>query len=233
MEGSNSSFKKSLLISLACLAGSIFFAVKQGWSVREFCWSTWVCSLSFSWLCVLFGYSHLLFKLKSEGEKLGASVAVEFIRRPFVASLLVFTGGTIAAAAAAVIYMNLYSFYGLFLSVFAEMKPLELFGKNGFINSDFFTPVAFLAKRFWPMMIFTAVSGLRPLLGPDPWSKMIMPFRSREIVRIHVMTVALPFLSVIFWMIFRERYNTPAVIALLAIFFLFSLPSRRREKGAC
>lgn len=53
---------------------------------------------------------------------------------------------TVAAAAgwcafAFLGYTFAFGLYGLLLSFFAEMEPHELFGRNGFINSDFWTPV--------------------------------------------------------------------------------------------
>ncbi len=218
---------KNLALHLVCFLGSAFLAVRQEWSVREFCWSVWIAGLVFSLLCVAWGYIHLIIRVEREGRKLANFSGFALLSNPLNASLVVFAAGSVAAMAAAFIYLKVFSFYGLFLSVFAEMKPYELFGRNGFINSDFFTPAAHLARKFWPVILLASVSGAGALTGPDPWVKMVMPVRSKEIIRIHLMTLALPFLSLFFWMIFRDKYNAPAVVSLLAIFFLVSLPSRR------
>lgn len=201
--------------------------MRQEWSVREFCWSVWIAGLVFSLLCVAWGYIHLVIRVEREGRKLANMAGFAFLSSPLNASLIVFAAGSVAAAAAAFIYLKVFSFYGLFLSVFAEMKPFELFGRNGFINSDFFTPAAYLVRKFWPVILLACVSGAGALLGPDPWVKIVMPVKAKEILRIHLMTLALPFLSLLFWMIFRGRYDAPVVVSLLAIFFLVSLPSRR------
>ena len=205
--------------------------MRQEWSVREFCWSVWIAGLVFSLLCVAWGYVHLVIRVEREGRKLANMAGFAFLSSPLNASLIVFAAGSAAAAAAAFIYLKVFSFYGLFLSVFAEMKPFELFGRNGFINSDFFTPAAYLVRKLWPVILLACVSGLGALLGPVPWVKMVMPVKSKEISRIHLMTLALPFLSLLFWMIFRGRYDAPVVVSLLAIFLLVSLPSRRPARA--
>lgn len=219
------------LLNIVCFAGAVVLAVRQDWSIQEFCWSTWIAGLAFSLLCALSGYIHLLIRLERESAKLRAAAAIDFLPRPLVSWLVVLFAGSAAFVAASYVYLRIFAFYGLFLSVFAEMKPLNLFGRNGFINSDFFTPAFYLVEEFWPVILFASVSGAGALFGPDPWIKMVMPFKSREIARIHLMVLALPFLSMIFWMVFRENYHTPAVIALLAVFYLLSLPTKKRLKA--
>jgi len=168
--------------------------------------------------------------VEKEGRRLSGASGFAFLSNPLTASLIVFAAGSAAAPVAVYIYLKLYAFYGIFLSVFAEMRPHEYFGRNGFINSDFFTPAIFLVKKFWPVIALACASGAGALLGSDPWVKLVMPVKSKEISRIHLMTLALPFLSLLFWTIFRGRYDAPVVVSLLAIFLLVSLRSRNIVK---
>ena len=126
------------------------------------------------------------------------------------------------------LYTWLFSFYGLFLSVFAEMPPVDLFGRNGFINSDFFTPVTYLAERYWPMILATLVANADGLLRATPWQRIIFPFKQNEVLRIHVMTLLMPFLAMMTWAFFRDAYQQLTIILLMGIFYL--LPKKRSKQ---
>jgi len=109
------------------------------------------------------------------------------------------------------------------------MQPAELFGRNGFINSDFFTPVTYLAQNLWPMILVTLVANADDFVQKNPWQRIVSPFKSNEILRIHIMTIALPFLMIFTWVLFKNAYQQPTIILLIGIFYL--LPKKRvREK---
>ena len=125
-------------------------------------------------------------------------------------------------------YSWLFSFYGLFLSVFAAMQPLTLFGPNGFINSDFFTPVTYLADKYWPMIAATLFAAAGDFLRNDPWERLVLPFKYKEILRIHVMVLVMPFLMLLTWALFKDDYQPLTIVLLIGIFFLIP---RRQLKG--
>jgi len=124
------------------------------------------------------------------------------------------------------LYTWLFSFYGLFLSVFAEMPPVDLFGRNGFINSDFFTPVTYLADRYWPVILATLIANANVLLSRNPWERIVLPFKNNEIMRIHIMILVMPFLAMITWALFKGAYQQLTIILLIGIFYL--LPKKQQ-----
>jgi hypothetical protein len=126
------------------------------------------------------------------------------------------------------LYCWIFSFYGLFLSVFAEMKPLNLFGRNGFINSDFFTPVAYLTDNFWPMILATLAANWRDFLRHQALERMVFPFKNHDILHIHVMILVMPFLAMITWALFRDAYQQWTVVLLVGLFYL--LPKKRKKE---
>jgi hypothetical protein len=108
------------------------------------------------------------------------------------------------------------------------MQPVTLFGKNGFINSDFFTPVTYLAQSLWPMILATLIANADDFLQKKPWERILFPFKSNTILRIHIMTIALPFLMMIAWALFKEAYQQLTIVLLIGIFYL--LPKKRQKE---
>lgn len=209
-------------LSAAGFALTSVFAVAGDWSLPEFCWSTWLAGLVFAWSCTAAAAVQIALSSALPGRAAG--------RPPFLRNLhpaLFFLLMTAAAAGAGFfafrVYGFLFGFYGLFLSVFAEMEPHELFGRNGFINSDFYTPVGHLLRRFWPMAagVLTANGGV--FFGREPWKRIVLPFE-RHIVRLHVMIVALPFFSLLAWFLFKESYPSATIILLSALLYFLPFP---------
>lgn len=203
------------------------FAVNQQWSLQEFCWSTWLAGLVYSWTCVIAAAIQVL--LTARREKGGYETAVPYLRSvppnvfiPGIALATVFTGVLVLY-----LYSYLFGFYGIFLSVFAEMEPHSLFGRNGFINSDFFTPVTYLIESSWPMVIGTLIANAEDFLQKNTWKQIIMPFQNNEILRIHILVVALPVLTLIAWALFKTAYQPVTMVLLIGIFFL--LPGKQRK----
>jgi hypothetical protein len=204
------------------------FAVTERWSLPEFCWSTWLTGLVYAWACVISASIQII--LTARSNKTAYDERLPFLRRlsPSVFFLGV-TGVSVCVGLLALrIYTFLFAFYGLFLSVFSEMEPLSMFGRNGFINSDFFTPVRYLLSLFWPMAAGALMANWEDLiLLKNPWKRVLLPFQ-KEMVRMHVMILALPVFSLIAWALFREAYQPMTILLLMGIFYL--LP-RKRTKG--
>ncbi len=193
------------------------FVVLDEWSLREFCWSTWLASLVYSWACAASASIRIV--LGARQEKVALEARLPFLRElPFAAFFPAITlVSMVAGWLAFYLYSYLFSFYGLFLSVFAEMEPHALFGRNGFINSDFFTPVTYLLGSFWPMIVGTLLANAGDFVRGNPWQRFVP---AHEILRIHILAVAMPFLALIAWALFRDNYQEPTIVVLMAVFYV-------------
>jgi hypothetical protein len=201
-------------------------AVAGDWSLAEFCWSTWFAGLMITWLCVLSGGLQIVATAPQARAWLDRHVpALGRLPRPATIALTV-TAGTALTAVAFLAYTHAFGLYGLLLSFFAEMEPHALFGRDGFINSDFWTPVGYLAVNFWAMSLGIVVAYGRQIMRTDPWKRMLLPFAS-EVIRVHVMVVVMPFLALIAWGAFRESYQSVVIVLLMAGFYI--LPGQSRE----
>ncbi|NTV13234.1 MAG: hypothetical protein HGA96_04800 [Desulfobulbaceae bacterium] len=206
------------------------FAVTEHWSLQEFCWSTWLTGLVYSWVCVVIAAGHII--LTAGQEKARYEISLPYLKQVSPAAFLL--GCTLAAISiggfAFYGYSYLFAFYGLFLSVFAEMEPHTFFGRNGFINSDFFTPVVYLLEKFWPMLLGALIANANNLRHDKPWQRILLPFRTNEILRIHLMTLAMPFLALLAWAIFRGSYQPATIVLLCGLFYL--VPNKHSQKEA-
>lgn len=223
---------KSLLniaVSLIAFGLTSYLAVTQKWSVQEFCWCVWLAGLFYSWTCVITAAIQIM--LTSRTNKDYYDTNVPFMKRisPELFALGIIPVTLLVGFIALYFYCYLFSFYGLFLSVFAEMQPVNLFGRNGFINSDFFTPVTYLVDRYWPMILVTLIANADDFLQKNPWQRILLPFKSNEIVRIHMMTLALPFLMIITWALFKDAYQQLTIILLVGIFF--AIPKKKLKEA--
>lgn len=203
------------------------FAVTRDWSLPEFCWSTWVAGLGYAWCCTLVATLQIILTARSDRPLYERRFA--FLRRwPDRLFLAVTTTVSVFAGLAAFrLYSVVFGFYGLFLSVFAEMEPSALFGRNGFINSDFFTPVMVLADRFWPMLLGLLLANGVELVRKNPWARILLPFQA-EVLRVHVLILALPFFSLLAWAFVGRAYQPLAIVLLMGLLYL--LPNMAREK---
>jgi hypothetical protein len=195
------------------------FALGQQWSLQEFCWSTWLAALVFSWACVVTAALQIL----TTGATTRPALEERFppLRDLPAAGYAVLLAALALGAAAAAfwVYGLVFSFYGVFLSVFAEMEPVRLFGRNGFINSDFYTPLAHLLGKYWPMAVGALIADAVFLVKGNPWRRFAAPFHS-EAMRLHVFVIALPFVTMLAWALFGREYH-PAAILLLSLLFYF------------
>jgi hypothetical protein len=200
------------------------FAVVQEWSLPEFCWSTWLAGLIYAWSCVVTASLQII--LTARSDKAAYDERLPFLRRisPNCFLLGVIVASVSIGFIAFRIYSFLFAFYGLFLSVFSEMKPLSLFGRNGFINSDFFTPVVYLVVLYWPMALGALIANWEDFFRKNPWKRVLLPLQ-KEILRMHVLTITLPFLTLIAWALFGQAYQSITIVLLMGLFYL--LPRRR------
>lgn len=206
------------------------FAVAENWSLPEFCWSTWLAGLIYAWSCVITAALQII--LTAGSEKPVYEEQFPFFRR--VSPNAFFLGVIVVIVFVGVIsfyiYNYLFAFYGLFLSFFAEMEPHSFFGRNGFINSDFFSPVRYLFVLFWPMVLGILIANWEDFFRKDPWKRIFLPFQA-EIIRIHILIVALPFLTLIAWALFGQAYQSITIVLLMGLFYLFSKKTTRDGKG--
>ena len=202
-------------------------AILGEWSLQEFCWSAWLAGLVYSWLCIAVTALRVL--SGATGQKAELESALPVLHHiPSSLFILIFTPPVFLSAVILLIALAyIFSFYGLFLSVFAEMEPLELFGRNGFINSDFVTPVVFLAKRFWPMVLGTLLARVSEFRAKQGWQFALYPVL-QSVFHMHILVLLLPFLMLLAWAILGEKYESAVIVLLSAI--LYYLPTRPGRK---
>jgi len=205
-----------------------WFALYQNWTLPQFCWSIWLAGLIYAWSCVIAAVIQIVttagFNKKYYEEKFS------FVRNlsPGIFSISLILFSILVGLIGLRIYSYVFGFYGLFLSVFAEMEPHTLFGRNGFINSDFFTPVTYLINIFWPMALGTLIASLKDFYKKDPWKRIFLPFQ-KEVLRMHVMILLLPFIALIAWALFGNKYQPVVIILLLGIFYLLPWKEAKDE----
>lgn len=194
-------------------------SVAGGWTLPEFCWSTWLAGMVLFWVAIFFRVVRNILRLRQDKSLYESRLS--FLRG--ISPEMFFAVGSLFWCAVGYLgfYLScvIFGFYGLFLSVFSEMEPLTLFGRNGFINSDFWTPVVYLGIRFWPMAAGTVLANWRSISATARGS--VDAFLSSELTRIHVMVIMMPFLSLAAWAIWGEAYQTPVVLMLMALFYFW------------
>jgi hypothetical protein len=211
-------------LSYIALGLNCAFALVEEWSLREFCWSTWLASLTYSWASAATASIRIV--LDARREKAALEIRLPFLKEMSAAAFFPMLAMAALAAGwlAFYLYSYLFGFYGIFLSVFAEMEPHALFGRNGFINSDFFTPVTYLLWNFWPMIVGTLFANASDFVRGNPWQRFVP---AQEILRMHILAVGMPFLALIAWALFGENFQQPTILVLMAVFYL--MPKRRGQ----
>jgi hypothetical protein len=217
----------SLVLPASGFLFTAWFALREGWTLPEFCWSTWLAGLLFAWVSVLTAVLEIPLRARPAWDQLEARLPNAPPLPGPVKPLLVAVAGCLAGAFFFNAYSWLFGFYGLFLSVFATMEPQYYFGPNGFINSDFYGPVLHLLKNFWPMAAGVVISNAAVLWQCPPWRRLALPFRSNRILRIHLMVMLLPFVALAAWALLGEAYHGLAILLLLALFYF--IPSSEEK----
>ena len=221
-----------IAISLVAFGLTAYLAVVQKWSLQEFCWCVWLAGLFYSWTCVITAVIQIMLTARTQKDYYDAKISFVKNVSPELFALTIIPVSLVVGFITLYIYAWIFSFYGLFLSVFAEMQPLTLFGRNGFINSNFFTPVTYLANSYWLMILATLVSNVDSLLNSNPWERIVFPFKQNEILRIHIMILVMPFLAIITWALFKGAYQQLTIILLIGIFYLLPKNKLKKEKDA-
>lgn len=216
------------ILSLMGWSFSSPFAIKQQWSLPEFCWSTWLAALAFCYACVLTSVLEIAFTLRQNKHLFDK-------RFHFFERLSDTAGGGVLLPAALVaagctfyLYTMIFSLFGIFLSVFAQMEPTVYFGRNGFINSNFFDPTLHLTHRLWPMVAGSLLANAPELARGDPWNRFMLPLR-KETIRLHLFVLALPFVTMAAWIGLGKSYEPMAVVVLSLLYHLLSRPSPSRR----
>ena len=202
---------------------SAAFAAVEGWSLHELCWGLWLAGLVSSWALLVAGATRIALAPR-------AALPSRLLDQPWFAALPPWVWRGLAPSLAIVVgvafyhfYASLFGFYGIFLSVFAEMEPHAYFGRNGFINSDFSTPVVYLLERLWPVAAGAVITDLPLALTGNPWRAVRLPF-SVQLLPIHLLVIGLPFMTLLLWWAVGADYQTPAVILVLALFHFMPRP---------
>ena len=195
--------------------------------MQELCWGFWITGLLYCWCVVAVAGIRILLLIRCDSFRETALQSIPpQMRSGLAPGLLPWAGALLAAIAcwaALYAYTWLFSFYGLFLSVFAEMEPRSLLGRNGFINSDFFTPAAYLAQICWPLAAGAIFADRGHLLNESPFRLLLRPF-SRHLVKIHVAILTMPFAALLSWAMLRQRHQTATVLFVLAVFYFVPAP---------
>jgi hypothetical protein len=221
------SFVRITVILMAFVLTS-YLAIVQKWSLQEFCWCVWLAGLFYSWACVITAVVQIMLTARANKDFYDQEVPLMKKVPLDIFAMAIIPVTLLVGFIALYIYSWLFSFYGLFLSVFAEMEPHSLFGRNGFINSDFFTPVTYLAQKVWPMILATLIANTDDLFNhKNPWQRIVFPVKNNEILRIHIMTLVMPFLAMITWALFKDVYQQLTIIILIGIFYL--IPKKRQQ----
>lgn len=212
---------KQRILSLLGWGLSSPFALKHEWSLPEFCWSTWLAALAFCYACVLTGLIEIIFLPGRHRETFKNRVPFFEHLSDTAGSGIILLSALAAAAGAYYIYTMIFFMFGLFLSVFAEMDPTSYFGRNGFINSNFFEPALYLSHRLWPMVAGTLLANAPDFSLGSPWERFLIPLH-KEAARLHLFILALPFVTMATWAWLGKSYEPAAVVTLSLLYYLFS-----------
>lgn len=215
---------RALAAVLGGFAVSAGFTLTSDLSLAGFCWSFWLVGLYSAYFAALrFALSLFVHRATLLKERFVPNATVA------PATLMLVAIAVTGIVGAALLYAAswVYGFYGLFLSVWVRMPPEELFGPNGFINSDFWTPVAYLTRAYWPLVAGQLVSEAAWLLSTGSLWSVQGGAPERRIVALHVMIMALPFAAMLSWMLLGGRYETLTLLILLALKSAFDLRPAR------
>jgi len=219
---------RNIAVSLIAFGLTSYLAIVQKWSLQEFCWCIWLSALFYSWTCVVTAVIQIMLTARTQKDYYDSKAAFLKNISPELFTLAIIPVSLSVGFIALYLYAWIFSFYGLFLSVFAAMPPLNLFGPNGFINSDFFTPVVYLTEKYWLMILATIITNADDFMRRNSWERIVLPFKQNEILRIHIMILVMPFLAMMMWALFKDAYQQLTIVLLIGLFFL--IPKKKREE---
>lgn len=209
---------------LSGLLLSIAFTLSRDVSLAEFCWTFWLVGLYSSYISAGRFAVRTVLHRDALRERIPPLSTLAPRTLLWVSLALALTGGLALGYA----FTYAFGFYGIMLSVWVRLQPESLFGPNGFINSDFWTPVLHLTRLYWPLVAGQIISESSALFSrPEPGSGSFAP--ERQIVVLHVIVLALPFVAMLSYAALGTRYEAMSVVLLLIIKALFDL-GRRAER---
>jgi hypothetical protein len=77
------------------------------------------------------------------------------------------------------------------------------------------------------MILGTLIANADDFVKNKTWMGILLPFRSNTILRIHILTLALPFVTLIAWALFKTAYQPITLVLLIGLFYL--LPKKRKK----
>lgn len=217
--------KKNYALAGFGISASSSFYMK--WSLQEFCWITWMTGLVYTWACIVSAMFQIVLTARREKELYKDSLPFASWMPPGNFVVVISITAIAAGALSFIIYNFIFGFYGVFLSFFAEMYPYRFFGRDGFINSNFFTPVIWLIVVFWTMPVGTLIARKDDFLGPKPWRRLLFPLQ-KEVIRMHILTIGMPIITLLTYVMFKRFYEEIVIIVLLAIFYF--LPEGKKSE---
>ncbi len=203
---------------LSGLVLSIAFTLSRDVSLAEFAWTFWLVGLYSSLIAAgRFAVRTVLYR-DSLRKRIPPLSSLEPRALLWVSLAVAVLGGLALAYA----FTYVFGFYGIMLSVWVQLQPEALFGRNGFINSDFWTPVLHLTRLYWPLVAGQIISESSALFGrPQPGTESLAP--ERQIVVLHVFVLALPFVAMLSYAVLGAQYETLSIVLLLIVKSLFDL----------
>jgi len=203
----------------------VVFAVSSDLTLAEFCWSVWLVGLYSAYVSagrIALRLVRFRDALLRERVPLLSGVSGRALLGISLVAATLLGGGLLYAFSLA------YGFYGIMLSVWVQLPPEELFGRNGFINSDFWTPVAHLTRLYWPLVAGQLLSEASTLFSTVQQAQAAGS-PERRIVAMHVFVLALPFVALLSYALLGAEYQTLSIVILLVIKSLFDV---RRPRTA-
>lgn len=215
------------ILKLSAFILTAYSAYSMKWSLQEYCWILWMTGLVYTWVCISTAMFQIVLTARREKELYKDSLPFASWMPPGNFVVVISITAITAGALSFIIYNFIFGFYGVFLSFFAEMYPYRFFGRDGFINSNFFTPVIWLIVVFWTMPVGTLIARKDDFLGPKPWRRLLFPLQ-KEVIRMHILTIGMPIITLLTYVMFKRFYEEIVIIVLLAIFYF--LPDGKKSE---
>jgi len=216
------------ILKLSAFILTAYSAYSMKWSLQEYCWILWMTGLVYTWTCIVTAMIQIVMTVRKDQKLYLSNLPFASWMDPGTFVILLSITAILAGGLAFIIYNFLFGFYGIFLSFFAEMYPYRFFGRDGFINTNFFTPAIWLIVVFWTMPVANLLARYRDFFGPKPWRRLVFPLQ-KEIVRMHLLIIIMPVITMLCFIFFRNYYSEIVIIILTAVFYFFPEGTRKEE----
>ena len=215
------------ILKLSAFILTAYSAYSMKWSLQEYCWILWMTGLVYTWVCISTAMIQIVLTVRKDQKLYLPNLPFAGWMDPGKFVILLSITAVLAGGIAFIIYNFLLGFYGIFLSFFAEMYPYRFFGRDGFINTNFFTPAIWLIVVFWPMPVANLLARYKDFFGPKPWRRLVFPLQ-KEIIRMHLLILIMPVITMLCFIFFRNYYSDIVIIILTAVFYFF--PEWKRKQ---